>query len=293
MRFSRFFGIAAIAATIAELHGRGVTHGALRADHVIRSDDDRPVLCGLSRTRPDSATARQADVVAVADLIDEPPSSAGQAGTALSALAARMRSGRCTAADVVQIANRIVADAGHEASDGARPSRRRLLAIAALVAVVVGATIAVAGASQRGGRRLTGATEAAETAGDSDGPGPAPAGPVTATTTETPSPSDPATGDGLLLDHQGRRYRVGREGDVVVLGDWNCDGDRTPAVLRPVTGEIAVFDSWPDADGSISVPASWNLESAHGLAAESDDRCDRLRVHTTEGSRLLDTGGSR
>ena len=141
-------------------------------------------------------------------------------------------------------------------------------------------------------RGFLSAIGAAEGAGDSDGPGPARAGPVTATTTETPSPSDPGTGDGLLLDHRGRRYRVGRGGDIVVLGDWNCDGDRTPAVLRPVTGEVAVFDSWPDADGSISVPASWNLESAHGLAAESDDECDRLRVHTTEGSRLLDSGGS-
>ena len=238
---------------------------------MIRSDDDRPILCGLSRTRHDSATARQADIVALAELIDEPPSSAGPAGTALSALAARMRSGRCSAADIVQIANRIVADAGHEAPDGVRPSRRRLLATAALVAVVVSATIAVAGASQRGERRLTSGPEAAEPTADPGGPAQTRAGPVTATTSETRSPSDLRTGDGLLLDHRGRRYRVGREGDIVVIGDWDCDGDKTPAVLRPATGEIAVFDHWPDPDGSISVPATWNVDSAHGLATEKND----------------------
>ena len=48
---ARAAGIAAIAATLADLHGRGVTHGRLFADHVIHGGDDRPVLCGLSPQR--------------------------------------------------------------------------------------------------------------------------------------------------------------------------------------------------------------------------------------------------
>ena len=290
----RAAGIAAIAATIADLHARGVTHGALRADHVIRGGDDRPVLCGLSRSRSDSDTARQADIVALAELIDEPPCDAGPASTALRALATRMRSGRCGATDVVQIANRIVADAGHDPSEGLRPSRRRLLGTAALVALVVSGTIAVAGASRRSERSFTSPATVTEPTSDSVvGPTASRAVPVPTTTIEPPSASDLEIGDGLVLDHQGRRYLVGREGDIVVLGDWDCEGDRTPAVLRPGTGEIAVFDHWPEVDGSIAVPASWNVEAAHDLAAEREDECDRLRVHTTDGSRLLHSGESR
>ena len=45
----------------------------------------------------------------------------------------------------------------------------------------------------------------------------------------------PDTGEN---DARGYRNRESLErADVVVLGDWDCDGDRTPAVLRPGTGE--------------------------------------------------------
>jgi hypothetical protein len=289
----RAAGIAAIAATVADLHARGVTHGALRAEHVIRSDDDRPVLCGLSRTRSDSDAAREADILALAELIAEPPCAAGPASVALSTLATRMRSGGCGAADVVDMANRIVADTVPQASGARRPTRRRLLGAAVLVALLVSATIAVAGAGQRSERRLPSTPAASGPINDSVvGPAASRAMPPPTTTVEPPSISDLQTGDGPRLDHAGRRYVVGREGDIVVVGDWNCDGDETPAVLRPATGEIAVFDRWPEIDGSISSPAAWNIESARDLVAQSDSGCDRLRVHMADGSRLLNSGAS-
>jgi len=41
-----------------------------------------------------------------------------------------------------------------------------------------------------------------------------------------------------------QRWSVGRAGDLVVVGDWNCDRQPTPAVLRPATGGFYVFDGW-------------------------------------------------
>ncbi len=41
-----------------------------------------------------------------------------------------------------------------------------------------------------------------------------------------------------------QRWSVGRAGDLVVIGDWNCDSQPTPAVLRPATGGFYVFDGW-------------------------------------------------
>ncbi len=51
------------------------------------------------------------------------------------------------------------------------------------------------------------------------------------------------------LRHGGGEYRVGRVGDLVVIGDWDGDGMATPAVVRPATGAVYRWDRWP-ADGS-------------------------------------------
>ena len=92
---------------------------------------------------------------------------------------------------------------------------------------------------------------------------------------------------GVLLDHAGRRYSVGRDGDLVVMGDWNCDDLATPAVLRPGTGEIALFDRWPDPRQTIATTAGWVIDGARRISVQPTRQCDRLRVHTEDGSRLL------
>lgn len=40
------------------------------------------------------------------------------------------------------------------------------------------------------------------------------------------------------------RYALGQAGDLVVVGDWDCDGTDTPAVVRPIDGEVFVFDGY-------------------------------------------------
>lgn len=41
-----------------------------------------------------------------------------------------------------------------------------------------------------------------------------------------------------------QRWAVGAAGDVVVIGDWDCDREPTLAVLRPASGAFYVFDGW-------------------------------------------------
>jgi eukaryotic-like serine/threonine-protein kinase len=66
--------------------------------------------------------------------------------------------------------------------------------------------------------------------------------------------------DGVLTirleptDAAPRRYALGLAGDRLFLGDWNCDGIATPALLRPSTGETIYFDSWaPSSEPSRDV----------------------------------------
>lgn len=294
----RAAGIAAVAATLADLHARGVTHGALEAAHVIRGDRDRPVLCGLSRTCGDDPIERQADLIALAELIDTPPLPDGPSAAGLATLANRIRSGRCEPSDVKEQANRIAAETGRQLSVGRRATSRRLLGVATVAAVAAAGTMAVAAALPRSPRTPTAATPTAPpTAAATPSTDPAAADPAAAdpTTADAVADDEPAEGPraGVVIDHDGRRYRIGWDGDVVVVGDWDCDGTRTPAVLRPTTGDIAVFDRWPEPYRSIEVASSWVVDDAQELTADTGSGCDRLRVHTTDESRLLDPGGFR
>ena len=83
----------------------------------------------------------------------------------------------------------------------------------------------------------------------------------------------------------------------MVLGDWNCDTVATPAIVRPGTGQIAVFDQWPppgetfsEFDASIyrigNRPGRAEVQPGDGREA-SEHRCDRLLVHTATGSHLI------
>lgn len=55
---------------------------------------------------------------------------------------------------------------------------------------------------------------------------------------------DPVEVSSGIIRSGSRRWAVGSAGDVIVLGDWNCDRTTTPAVLRPATGGLFVFDRW-------------------------------------------------
>ena len=102
-------------------------------------------------------------------------------------------------------------------------------------------------------------------------------------------PEDPAGHEtGAVLEYGGNRYGVGAPGDFVQTGDWDCDGQATPVIVRPSTGHVVLFDAWPTPNQSISMPVRWQVEAPTGAEAVSHGSCDLLRVYTTAGSKLFD-----
>ena len=98
---------------------------------------------------------------------------------------------------------------------------------------------------------------------------------------------------GAVLEHGGRTYAVGSPGDFVATGDWDCDGQPTPAIVRPSTGHVVLFDAWPAPAQSISMPVRWEVEAPTGAEAVAEGSCDLLRVYTPAGSRLFDPSESQ
>jgi hypothetical protein len=70
--------------------------------------------------------------------------------------------------------------------------------------------------------------------------------------------SVPVSWDGATLlvprpDGTPVRYELdAEEGDRMVFGDWNCDGRETPALYRPSSGEVFLFEGFAD-DGEVTV----------------------------------------
>jgi hypothetical protein len=80
-------------------------------------------------------------------------------------------------------------------------------------------------------------------------------------------PALPSGGDETVprLVHHGITYEVGEPGDQVAVADWDCDGEPTPGLLRPTTGEVFLFPSWAADDQPLSVRAAAVVEGATAL----------------------------
>ena len=126
-------------------------------------------------------------------------------------------------------------------------------------------------------------------------PGAAPPAPETAAASgcrsvdrSRPDVDGDGCGDDVRIEHDvvvagGHRYRVGRVGDLAAIGDWDCDGTSTIAVLRPEDGTVHVFDRWA-LDGRPARAATWGrVDGAASIAAPADG-CGAPRVTTTSGS---------
>jgi hypothetical protein len=103
-------------------------------------------------------------------------------------------------------------------------------------------------------------------------------------------PADPIEVEGNEVRVGERRWRVGNEGDVVVVGDWDCDGRATPAVLRPASGRLSVFDEWADVGGELTARDVGVTEGATHLAPRG---CGRAVLRTSTGDVVVDTGPER
>jgi len=76
-------------------------------------------------------------------------------------------------------------------------------------------------------------------------------------------------------------------GDQVLVGDWDCDGQPTLAVLRLPSGAVDVFTGWP-AEGEPPVSATRVGEVPGATAAEVvDQTCAAIAVDSPDGTTVV------
>ncbi len=210
--------LAALNATVADLHEAGTAHGALEAAHILIGEGHRPILCGLS----DGTTACDASIAddrrALAALVDQ----LGTNETPLAQVRADLVDPSVSLRAVIR---RLDEHSSAPVSTNRRFPRLTLPAIErrhfALPAIVIAAALFLG----VGALRL--ASGDGSVTATIPPPTTAPATTTTAAPALSPSPPAPAP-DAPTIDHGGSRYAVGEPGDVVVLGDWTCDGVPTP-----------------------------------------------------------------
>jgi hypothetical protein len=84
---------------------------------------------------------------------------------------------------------------------------------------------------------------------------------------------------GAHLAVAGVTYVLGRPGDLTAVGDWDCDGRATPALVRPSTGEVFIFERWADAARPVTVRAATIVRDPTGIrASRPTAHCPRLVV---------------
>ena len=88
----------------------------------------------------------------------------------------------------------------------------------------------------------------------------------------------------MFTDGTGR-WEVGAPGDLVTLGDWDCDGSKTLALLRPSTGAVYAFLDWATGDRDTTADSLGVVDGANAISTEDadGDGCDDLVVHRVAG----------
>jgi hypothetical protein len=95
---------------------------------------------------------------------------------------------------------------------------------------------------------------------------------------------EPLVVDGSTVDAGVARWQLGEPGDVVTLGDWDCDGNASAALLRPGTGDVFLFSAWAEMGEPVTVSSSQRVDGGVGIRAEPRARgCDRLLVDLGAG----------
>jgi hypothetical protein len=75
------------------------------------------------------------------------------------------------------------------------------------------------------------------------------------------------------------RFSIGEPGDVALLGDWHCRGEYTPAIYRPSTGQVFVFDGWANPDRALtSSSAAAAIPNGRPVVVRSVGGCDHIDV---------------
>jgi tRNA A-37 threonylcarbamoyl transferase component Bud32 len=102
-------------------------------------------------------------------------------------------------------------------------------------------------------------------------------------------PSPVSVADGAV-DVGGVRYAVGEPGDLLGVGDWDCDGAATVALVERASGRVFLFDRWAGPGEDVSVASSAVVAEPTGIEVVGDQACDVLVVTGADGTRTEVTG---
>jgi hypothetical protein len=99
--------------------------------------------------------------------------------------------------------------------------------------------------------------------------------------------------EGDTVDAGVARWSLGEPGDLVTVGDWDCDGEASAALLRPSSGDVFVFSAWADQGEPVTVSSTRRVDGGVGIRAEPGDQaCDRLVIDLAGGgSAPVEVGG--
>ncbi|MDE0802208.1 MAG: hypothetical protein OSA99_02685 [Acidimicrobiales bacterium] len=184
-----------------------------------------------------------------------------------------------------------------ETSERSGPSRRLLVAVAAVVLIIgaIAGSVIARAVDPFGAESAAASPDDETTDGTPDEDAP---DEDAAPDTPPPLPDDcdsverrgPQGEDGcpLPVSLEGRTATVGdtavelgQDGDLVVVADSDCDGIATPVLLRPSTGEVFDFPGW-SLDEAIEVVATDSVDGAVSIEA-TDDPCPEVVVIDESG----------
>lgn len=90
--------------------------------------------------------------------------------------------------------------------------------------------------------------------------------------------------EGNHLIVAGIRYTLGRPGDLIEVGDWDGDGAATPLLVRPRTGAVFLFRSWPSPGRELTArPVARVPGAANVVVLRHREGHDTVRIERTSG----------
>jgi hypothetical protein len=334
--------LATAAATLADLHDRGIVHGRVQPGHILLGSNSEAWLTGFAECSLDGSLDRLVDLKAMGVLIEQivarnasgprvvppRPGSGSRPGRSsrdklindLRYAARRASNGpgepQCSMRELARLLREAVDFAPPRPNRRGAPPRRVVIA-AAFAAVLGPAVIAIALLNRGHGDEAAAHPLApaapfeaqpattvdttkisAETTADATGTTVAKMWPP-ATTIACPhpagAPSADVDGDGcpeeVTVDHAivivgDKHFQLSIDpNDQVLIGDWDCDGAATAAVLRVGTGVVEVFDTWPTPTAPATARQVATDPQAVLLTEKADDRqCALLSITKTDGT---------
>ncbi len=262
---------AAAATTLADLHEIGVVHGAISGEHILVDRSGQAVLCSFGRgatdAQADGADAAR-DVTALAGTMLAAGTTTGGTKPAL----ARAARGGTDGPSARRLATLLTAPSA--------PPRRRLpSARPATLAAAAGVVLAVVLVTVLLARRPGARHPSSQAAG----------APAACPAVDRGCRPLPTTGG--VIDTSAGRYRIGRPGDLVVVGRWRCRS-ALPALLRPATGDVWVWSTWATGAGPRAAHLVGRVPGARSLQVDpSPAGCDLLRVLRQDGESVVIRAG--